>query len=172
MRNRNPWTLFVSLFVILIPFDNARAQGLNENLRPFERLLGSWQGRFQETEEALEVNITYEIILNGWGVRCLKRVPEAGDHATETTYYWDERNQVIVFISLTNNGWRTIGAARFEGQKLLTEGVQNGPDLERATSGVFELLPDGSLREGVSGRGHVILYHRGGAGTPEVADPV
>jgi hypothetical protein len=162
MRSGIHRTLFVPFLLILAPLSIARAQGLNEHLQPFEKLLGSWHGRFQEIDETLEVNITCEIILNGWGVRCLKRVPEAGDHANETTYYWDEKNQVVVFISLTNNGWRTTGTARFEGQRLLTEGVQIGPTEERETSGVFEFLPDGGLKEGMSGRGHVILYHRVG----------
>jgi hypothetical protein len=166
VRNRIHWSLFMPILLILVPFGIARAQALNENLRPFERLLGSWQGQFQEIEEELEVTITCEIILNGWGVRCLKRVPEAGDHANEATYYWDEKNQVIVFVSLTNNGWRTTGTARFEGNKLLTEGVQVGPDMERTTSGVYEFLPDGTLKDGVSGEGHVILYHRVGTGPP------
>jgi hypothetical protein len=76
--------------------------------------------------------------------------PGTADSRTQRNR-WDEKNRVVLYFSLTNNGWHTAGTARLEGEKLLTEGKQTGPTVERETRSACEFLPDGSLRDGLAG---------------------
>ncbi len=93
-----------------------------------------------------ELVLKWEVLMNGYVVR-LRRTMLNFDHRLETTYYWDETAGKIAFLALSNNGVSVKGFATAEGDELICEGAQHGPDVDRTSRRIYKLDKDGKLYE-------------------------
>ena len=123
------------------------APKLNEKLSVFKPFIGpTWVGSIPNDSRMGEIALKWEIELNGFAVK-LKRNILKFDHCLETTYYWDESSGKIAYLALSNNGVVIKGFAVVQGDQLISEGDQRGPDVNRKARRIYSLKKDGKLYE-------------------------
>lgn len=94
----------------------AQAQALQDELAPFEALVGhTYRGEFTPDKEGnVAIDISrWDVILNGRGIRISHSLND-GEYAGESLIYWDSKRQTIAFFYLTNAGFHTQGTGHFE----------------------------------------------------------
>jgi tetratricopeptide (TPR) repeat protein len=118
---------------------------LVSELEPLAPLLGNWIGRFDDPDETMEIHCTWAPILDGNAVRMVNTIEEAG-FVSERTIYFDRAAESMAYVVITNNGYVSRGQMAFEGTLLVDTGSQTSPEgTVRQASGVWELMPDGTL---------------------------
>lgn len=133
----------VLLVVSLAP--SAAAAELDEHLQIFEPLAGeSWVGKFRNVEDGPQLIFQWEVILDGHAVRGLRLVPDR-QFRGESVFYWDERQQRVAYLSLTNNGYVSHGTVVLEGDQIIVAGDQTGPAGEQKVRAAFWIDADGRL---------------------------
>jgi len=151
-----------------VPVDlNAQEPELQPELELLRPFLGAWSGEFQQSDERPRVLRTFTAILGGFAVRETRSVPELGFEA-ETVFSYDRESGAVVFLGLTNNGYRTYGQMTLDGEAFVQTGDQTAPDGSRGSIRVtFQVREDGSilnrlfnLEDGEWEPSHQILYAR------------
>jgi len=180
MRSVRPSLVHVLLGLTVLLLEGTRPVGLNAQepeLRPELELLspflGAWTGEFQQSDERPRVLRTFTAILGGHAVRETRSVPERGFEA-ETLFSYDRKSGAVVFLGITNNGYRTHGQITFDGEAFVQTGDQTAPDGSAGAIRVtFQVLEDGSilnrlfnLEDGEWESSHQILYTRGSRNGP------
>lgn len=145
----------------------AQEPALQPELELLRAFLGAWTGEFQQSDERPQVLRTFTAILGGYAVRETRTVPEAGFEA-ETLFSYHQASGAVVFLGITNNGYRTEGRMTFDGAVFVQTGDQTAPDGSQGAIRVtFQLREDGSilnrlfnLEAGEWQPSHQILYVR------------
>ncbi|MFC2134574.1 hypothetical protein ACFLR4_02570 [Bacteroidota bacterium] len=134
---------------LLLSTQSLTAQELNEHLKIFEPIIGkTWIGYFQNPiNTGLTHTCNWEIIKNGNAVRLNKTVPEVDGFSMEITYYWDRIEEVVKFLTLSSNGYISNGTVTTEGNKIVTQGFQVGPDRTNTFKLTLEIGEDGNLHD-------------------------
>lgn len=139
---------------------------LNENLKVLEPFIGTWVGEFQNDQPGQELKdtVTYEVILNGNGVRAVHEV--TGGYGGETIYFWNPVTKKIHFSYYTNAGQYSEGTVEMDGETFLFSAFHYGG----ATSGWSawakmvgsDMFKSGAkyFTSGKWGEGHVVDYVR------------
>lgn len=150
----------------------AHARYLDNRLAVLQPLLGQeWIGHYVDSPDShLTHTVRWENILDGTAVLKTKSVPDA-NFVSQTYFYWDDRQQVVAFLTLTNRGQVSRGVVG----ESLGRVVEHGVSMTKGGATEFrlsvEVLPDGRLRDvferlvdGSWREGHVIVYGPRGAG--------
>jgi hypothetical protein len=123
----------------------AAAAELEERLQILAPLVGEeWIGRFQNSEEGSRLIFQWEVILDGHAVRGLRLVPDH-DFRGESIFYWDDGQQAVAYLSLTNNGYVSQGTVVLEDGRIVVEGDQTGPGVEQRVRAAFWIDEGGRL---------------------------
>jgi hypothetical protein len=156
------------LFAATTPFA-AEERGLDENLKAFQPLLGSWRGEFKSsTPEKPVIDVSlWERALNGKAVRVLHSIND-GVYGGETLITWDEKTKSIVYHYFTTAGFQTKGTVKVEGKKFECHEVVTG-DTEGTTEvkSTIELRDENTMqssakyfKNGQSEHGREVTYKR------------
>lgn len=161
--------LLIALMVALVApgLVQAEESALGERLQILAPLVGErWLGHFRNDPEAPELIFSWEVILDGHGVRGLRLVPERG-FVGESTFYWDEKDQAVAYLSLTNNGYVSRGTVFAEGDRIVVAGSQTGPNGTGEVRAMFWIDQEGrlnnqlhNLEEGEWRPAHATLFER------------
>ena len=102
------------------------APALNEHLKTFEPMIGTWEGEFKNTEpgQSIKDTVTYEVILNGNAVRAVHEV--TGGYGGETIYCWNPVTGEINFWYYTNSGQYAEGTFDINGEEMLFSAIHYG----------------------------------------------
>jgi hypothetical protein len=120
---------------------------LSDKLSVFEPYLGpTWAGSIPDDSRMGEITLKWDVLLNGFAVRLRRNVLKF-DHWLETTCYWDVAAEKIAFLALSNNGVVLKGFAFRQGDGLVFEGDQHGPDIDRKSRRIYKMDKDGTLYE-------------------------
>jgi hypothetical protein len=123
----------------------AAAAEPDEHLQILAPLVGErWVGHFHNREDGPQLVFHWEVILDGHAVRGLRLVPDRTFRG-ESTFYWDERQQKVAYLSLTNNGYVSHGTVVLENDRIIVEGNQTGPEGERRVRATFWIDAEGRL---------------------------
>ncbi len=137
-------------------------------LLPLKPFLGkTWKGEFANStaEKPLFDVFRWERALNGQAVRSLHSVNN-GIYGGETIYFWDRKQNAIVYFYFTTAGFYTRGSLTVSGEQLISEeevtGNANGITRVRSIS---ILTPEGKLQvaseylqNGQWTPGHAVTY--------------
>ena len=150
MKNLSALTaaaLFITMSFLF--HNNLQGQELVEELNIFKPLIGkTWVGYFQNpVNKDLTHTCNWEIIKNGNAVRLNKTVPEVNNFSMEITYYWDRVEKVVKFLTLSSNGYISNGTVTTEENKIVTQGLQVGPDRTNTFKLTLEIGEDGNLHD-------------------------
>jgi len=120
---------------------------LSDKLSVFEPLIGpTWIGSIPDDPRMGEIVLKWDVLLNGYAVRLRRSILNSG-HLLETTYYWDESSAKIAFLALSNNGFEIQGHISVQGDELIAEGDQRGPEVDRISRRIYKMDKDGKLYE-------------------------
>jgi len=124
-----------------------QAPRLDDRLSILKPFIGpTWLGSIPSDSRMGEITLRWEVLLNGFAVRLSRHVLKF-DHWLETIYFWDESSQKIAYLALSNNGVVIKGFAVVQGDQLVSEGDQRGPDVNRRVRRIYKLDKDGKLYE-------------------------
>lgn len=131
----------------------------------FRPLLGRWEGGFVDPPVEGPVHVVeFEAMLGGTAVRRVKWV-SSDDPLQESLYFKDPRGATVRFLTLSSLGYVSRGRVSREGDRIVVEGTQVGPDSSDLVRVTFEITPDGTLQDrffglvdGVWTQRHLIEY--------------
>jgi hypothetical protein len=124
-----------------------QAPRLSEKLSALKPFIGpTWVGSIPNDPRRGEISLKWEVLLNGFAVRLGRNILNS-DHWLETTYYWDESSGKVAYLAISNNGFVSKGYVGGQGEELISEGDQRGPDVNRKVRRIYRLDKDGKLYE-------------------------
>jgi len=124
-----------------------QAPKLDDRLSILKPFIGpTWLGSIPSDSRMGEITLKWEVLLNGFAVKLSRHVLKF-DHWLETTYFWDESSGKIAYLAILNNGFVSKGFVAGQGEELVSEGDQGGPDVNRKVRRTYKLDKDGKLYE-------------------------
>jgi hypothetical protein len=139
--------LLITLLVSAITTHPARSEApeLDAHLQVLAPLIGErWIGNFRNDPEAPGLIFSWEVILGGHAVRGLRLVPDK-NFVGESTFYWDEQQQTVAYVSLTNNGYVSHGTVVLDEGRIVVAGSQTGPNGTKDVRAMFWIDDQGRL---------------------------
>lgn len=133
--------------IISVHAQEKTAPQLCEKLSVFRPFVATtWIGGVPGDARMGDIVLTWEIIADGFAVR-LKRDIFNFNHRLETTFYWDESSGKIAYLALSDNGVVIKGFVAGEGDALICQGNQRGPNVNRTSKRIYKIDQNGKLLE-------------------------
>lgn len=136
--------LITYLLISITVFSAVAAGEPDEKLGMFAGLLGKqWEGRFEDAEEPIGLEMNWEVVLDGSAVEMKGK---SSGLTRRNVYYWDSAEKRVAYLALTSNGYIGTGYVAYEDSVLTFVGPIISPDGRvNDAKACWEFLPDGHI---------------------------